>query len=1792
MTTVAQLTIEMAANVARLQRDMGQVTSTVNGAMTKVKKSVQDATNQFQRFAAAYLSIRGAQGLTRIADEYTKFTAQLRLATDSQSQFTTAYQNVVAIARSSQSDIGGLGTLYARITNSTKELGVSQNDVAKISETVALSLRVSGATATESASAMLQLSQAFGSGVLRGEEFNAVNEAAPGLMRALAAAIGAPVGALREMASNGELTADVLARAFKDDQLLAQLREQAKQVRTISSAFVALRNEFTLYVGELDRSIGVSRGLSDIILAISRNFDFLARAAVGFLAVYAGRRISQLASEFATFAAQVVNQSRAMAASRDAAIAEAAAKMGSLRATQSVIVAAQAENAVKLASANSSIAAANAQIKAAQAVGSYGASLLAVRQAEALSIASTKARSAALAELAILGQQAARVNAQLTASTAAFTAAQNLGANTAGIAARTLGFLGGPIGAITTVLSLGATAWALWGGKARENEAQAVSAVNQSTPEVLSEMDKQIKAIERRNELVRLGVNTNATATQADRLSEISRQINEVQTLGTLQGKAILTIEGRQSVLASLGKQFGEITAQVNREAGELAKKEELLAKGKLVEYMTEYGTAGEKAAEAIAKAKKELGALFTPELEKRILERFVKPQKGISAETKEAQKTVEALGNALMDAEAQSRGFIESQFDNAISVKQQADQIREQTVALGLNEKELRRLELAKLDDQIATVQQASARAMLDGGNAQLLAAYQEEINALRDLKAAKEGYYDKKAVVDQAATVQESFNKIFADISTGLTDALIRGFDSGKGLIESFFDYLKNYAKSLLVKIPVQYITSGIGGFLGVAGAGTANAAEMGAFGGLGGAGNSFLSDPVGAIKSAYSALTEGASLLTANSAAEFTSLISDFGFDLAAQGGFLRDFGTSVFNNAETLGQLSQAAGVAFTALSAFDALKDGRYVTAIGTGVGYALGGTIGATLGNIVGGFVDKVFGFGGGGGRNAFGTFDTRTGMNVGTEARFRGEADYDGTIATFGQAFEAQYRQIVETLGGLPNDIASYIRVKTDVGGDSPSDAYFSTYIDGQLVAALGRGGIGRSSEELQAALEDYAKRNLVAALANSNLDVEFRSLFASVNVATASIKELEAVLETANKLIEAQARFTALFGTDTEKLAAAQRNLNTQFVQLGQQMPSNIDQFKALILAQDRTTDSGRNTYLGLLDLAEQFAQLVNAQQQLQAAFDNTKTKTEQYLAILGGQTQSTLQQVANQMVMLNNKLASTTDPSQRIALESQLSDLIFQRYQAEVEMLGAVLAKTQELFAGIEAERLAVSNARATISGTGPGVMTAAQIRAEIAQASVLGSLPALNTTLADSLQNQANGLAGQADALQIKRISEQAAIAVKQQQAQEKATTAQEAYAKKLAQLQAVLPELTDNVPGRFFGSFFEELSNGMQKYVPKYDLDYFTSREVDLVKTLVGGSTGTNALGAALAKAVNEQRKADGLAPATTEAQIQKLRDQALAKEQAAEQARIKAQEEFAEAIQNYVLDAGKAVSRLSRLREETVKYYEAQERLAQLMGTSADGLRGTVQAIRFGDMNAVQQLQSLQGDFAQAFASAQASSGESLAGYGTTLNSLIDPILQKAAEVYASGPQFQAIKEAILSQALTVADRLESLQPKNYQMESLGLLDTIDTTLELIEANTKSAEGLIVAAINESKTATSVRLEALLAAIQGNPIPGFANGGMFGGGVRMVGERGPEIELTGASRIIPNNRLSDMLRPFDTRGIEERLDMIARDTAAQVRVMSEGMMMQGKKIDMLIDENRMLRKKLSLEAVK
>jgi tape measure domain-containing protein len=272
--------IALLANVARLQQDMDKANRVVGTAMQRIDRSVETAKRALGGLVGAF----GVRELVRALDEYTKLTAQLKIATRSSQEFAAAYSNVIGIARRSQSDISAVATLYARLSTSLQSMGASQAQVSSISETVALALRVNGATAQETASAMLQLSQAFGSGRLQGEEFRAMMESAPGLMRQLAKSIDQPVGSLKQLATDGKLTADVLARAFTDPEYLNGLRQQVKEVSTISSAITVLKNNLTVLLGEMDKATGGSKGVADMFLWVADNIAVLAdvvNAAIG-----------------------------------------------------------------------------------------------------------------------------------------------------------------------------------------------------------------------------------------------------------------------------------------------------------------------------------------------------------------------------------------------------------------------------------------------------------------------------------------------------------------------------------------------------------------------------------------------------------------------------------------------------------------------------------------------------------------------------------------------------------------------------------------------------------------------------------------------------------------------------------------------------------------------------------------------------------------------------------------------------------------------------------------------------------------------------------------------------------------------------------------------------------------------------------------------------------------------------------------------------------------------------------------------------------------------------------------------------------------------------------------------------------------------------------------------------------------------------------------------------------------------------------------------------------------------
>lgn len=200
---------------------------------------------------AAYGSIRAVQGVAAMSDAYTLMTARLKLATESQEEFNAAQAGLEGIARKTETPLASLVTLYGRLSRPLKEAGRSQAEILQVTEAVATSFRVSGASAAEAENGVIQFAQALGSGALRGDEFNSVAEQAPRLMQALADGIGVPVGALKEMAAQGQLTSNIVTDALTSQ--LEVLRKEAETLPdTVGGAMTDLTDRWNKSIGQAD----------------------------------------------------------------------------------------------------------------------------------------------------------------------------------------------------------------------------------------------------------------------------------------------------------------------------------------------------------------------------------------------------------------------------------------------------------------------------------------------------------------------------------------------------------------------------------------------------------------------------------------------------------------------------------------------------------------------------------------------------------------------------------------------------------------------------------------------------------------------------------------------------------------------------------------------------------------------------------------------------------------------------------------------------------------------------------------------------------------------------------------------------------------------------------------------------------------------------------------------------------------------------------------------------------------------------------------------------------------------------------------------------------------------------------------------------------------------------------------------------------------------------------------------------------------------------------------------------
>lgn len=236
--------------------------------------------SQMLRLGGTVAAAFSVREVVRMSDSYTLLTGKLKLVTGSAAELASVQQQLFQLAQENRVNLEATAGLYSRMAQASSNLGLTQQQVIQLTDTLQKAFRVSGASAQEAAAGTLQLSQAFASGKLQGDEFRSVSENGTRVMKALQDATGKTQGQLREMSKEGELTGRVLATS-----LLSQARavgeEFSRLPKTVGEAHTQLGNAMTRFVandGPIQAMIGAYKSLIGVITgAVTAMADFEAK---------------------------------------------------------------------------------------------------------------------------------------------------------------------------------------------------------------------------------------------------------------------------------------------------------------------------------------------------------------------------------------------------------------------------------------------------------------------------------------------------------------------------------------------------------------------------------------------------------------------------------------------------------------------------------------------------------------------------------------------------------------------------------------------------------------------------------------------------------------------------------------------------------------------------------------------------------------------------------------------------------------------------------------------------------------------------------------------------------------------------------------------------------------------------------------------------------------------------------------------------------------------------------------------------------------------------------------------------------------------------------------------------------------------------------------------------------------------------------------------------------------------------------------------------------------------------
>ncbi len=446
---------------------------------------------------------------------------------------------------------------------------------------------------------------------------------------------------------------------------------------------------------------------------------------------------------------------------------------------------------------------------------------------------------------------------------------------------------------------------------------------------------------------------------------------------------------------------------------------------------------------------------------------------------------------------------------------------------------------------------------------------------------------------------------------IQQTLSDAIMRGFENGKGFAENFRDTVVNMFKTLVLRPIVSAIVTPVAGLITGGLPGVATAGQGGALGSV----NTAMQ-----AKSLYDTVS-GA----------FTTLGESISTSAATMGkwlmtnttGALQTAGNKLYAYSGTLGTAGAYAGGAFAGYGIGTAISGGKsafgdgngdIATIGGTVIGAIFGGPVGAAIGGAIGGVINRAFGQGAKQttGSGIVGTFSggSFSGQSFTEWRRESGwfnsgsaGTDYGMLNASVADSLGRAYGLITDqtaalaaTLGQPTSQILGYvksIRVESSQLTESGLQAVFDSIAD-ELASTVVTSGYLKENERASVALSRLSTSLATVNAAFNTLDKT--ALSAGLSTADASSKLLD-LFGGAEAFNSATLSYYQNYYTEAERNAKTTENLVKSFANLGVAMPDTMAAFRALVDAQDITTESGRTTYTALMGLQEAFATVSKA-------------------------------------------------------------------------------------------------------------------------------------------------------------------------------------------------------------------------------------------------------------------------------------------------------------------------------------------------------------------------------------------------------------------------------------------------------------------------------------------------------------------------------------------------------------------------------------------------------------------